>query len=267
MKSRTEQNGSQAEAETLWAAHVACPCEQSLADLLDHYLPIARGVVRDFHLYSRADLDQDDVLQVAMMGLLEALRRYDPSRGVTFRSFALRRVKGAVLDLLRKTDVLSRKEREQWGRLQSAIALHLGAHGCLPDDEALALLVGVSVEHMHMLMVRVKTVLSLDMTYPGGTEGTCGCLLDTIIDESCEGPADALVREERYETFRAAFRLLDSRAQKILYLYYYEDLTLREIGQVLELTEARICQLHAKSLLVLRAILGHHADVSGRSAR
>ncbi len=249
-----------ASEDTLWTAHLQSQSEESLADLLEHYMPIARGIVRDFHLYSRSDLDKDDVLQVAMMGLIEALKRYDPARGISFRSFATRRIKGAVLDLLRRTDVLSRLEREDWGRIQAKISSHLEQNGCLPEDEELAESLGISLERFRRLTVRVKTVLSLDMPYADNGPGAAnGCLLDTIIDEGCEGPADALIREEQYATFRAAFRQLNDREQKVLYLYYYEDLTLREIGQVMDLTEARICQIHARSLLNLRVILGHIA--------
>ena len=256
-----------AEEHALWELHVQDPSEQTLANLLAYYMPIARGIVRDFHLYDRADLDLDDVLQVAMMGLVEALQRFEPDRGIAFRSYATRRVKGAVLDLLRRTDVLSRREREDWGRIQAAITDFLGKEGRFPQDEELAQALGLSVDRLRMLTIRVKTVLSLDMAYDDKGDGKGGgCLLDTLLDESCEEPSTALIREEQYARFRAAFRRLDDREQKVLYLYYYEDLTLREIGQVMDLTEARICQIHAKSLLHLRVILGR-SKVIGESVR
>jgi RNA polymerase sigma factor FliA len=248
--------------ESLWSQFVASPSEACLAALLEHYMPMVRGIVRDFHLCDRADLDEADVLQVAMMGLVEAIHRYDPARGVLFRSFALRRIKGAVLDLLRRADVLSRRDREEWTRIQAAISAHLAEHGCMPADEELAAGMGLSLSQVQKLMVRVKSVLSLDVAFDASEDGRGGCLLDTIVDENIEAPLEAVIREERYAAFRAAFRKLDDRAQKILYLYYYEELTLREIGQIMELTEARICQIHAKSLLGLKVMLEQGQDVA-----
>lgn len=241
--------------DRLWQAYAQDPSEATTAALLEQYLPVVHGIIRNLHIYPRADLDREDFLQVAMMGLLEAIPRYDQSRGVSFRSFAARRVRGAVLDLLRKFDTLSRKEREEWQGVQSHLRDYVNTNAYMPDEETLAKKAGISLSKLQDLSLRAQSTLSLDMVYQTDSDGDGVSLADRLIDEAAKNPGGEAAQQELRTHFRSAFRMLPDREQKILYLYYYEELTLKEIGEVMELTEARICQLHAKSLLSLRALI------------
>ncbi len=243
------------ECVALWATHVAAPSEDSVARLVEFYLPMVRQTVALMSVYCRPDLDRDDLIQHAMMGLWQCIEKFDPQRQIRFRSFAMPRIRGAVLDALRRHDPLSRNDRALLKTLQDSVALFSHQHQAVPDEETLAALADIDVDRLHDLTARAQPVLSLDGIGLEDMEGNGQSLGDRLIDENAPDPRLETVRNEQGAIFRKAFKQLPSRQQKILYLYYYEDLTLKDIGAILDLTEARICQLHATALLFLKALM------------
>lgn len=237
-----------------WAAYRADPGEATAVALLEHYLPLARRTVRSMAIYTPPDMDVDDLVQHALLGLWNAVRRFDEKRGVQFEAFALPHVRGAVRDALRRHDPLSRTDRTLLKKIEQESLDQFKRHGAVPDTTALARALDLAPERVEDLLTRAQPWLSLESTRSADGQPNLS-LLETLPDEEAPSPEQETLKRERAARFREAFRQLPVRQQKILYLYYYEDLTLKDIGEALNLTEARICQVHAAGLLALRALM------------
>ena len=253
-----------ADGECLWADFRRATSEQGVIALIRHHLPMVRRVVRQLAIYQTACVDMEDLMQVALMGLWTAIDRYDGARGVPFEAYALPRIRGAVHDALRRHDPLSRTDRDALKQLKRLTQEYVQEHGEAPDEEVLASMAGMEADRMRALLVRAQPAVSLDAL---GEDGGLGSLAERLPDENAPDPRAETVRRERVARFRQAFKQLPSRQQKILYLYYFEDLTLKEVGAIMQLTEARICQIHAGALLALRAIMEAEPGQPGTSGK
>jgi len=244
--------------EALWAAFRSAPSEESVMALIEFHIPLVRRVVRQMAIYRSASIDMDDLMQHALVGLWTAIGRFDETRGVPFVAYAMPRIRGAVHDALRRQDPMTRTERDLLKKLNQISLDHLMECHEAPDEETLAGLAGLEVDRMRGLLVRAQPWISLDALMEAGN-GTFGALADRLPDERAPDPRRETMRREQIARFRTVFKQLPVRQQKILYLYYFEDLTLKEVGAITDLSEARICQLHAATLLVLKAMLtaGH----------
>lgn len=249
-----ESEVEKAAAVAVWTAFRADPSEPNAIALIQHHIPLVRRIVRQMAIYQTAFINMEDLMQHALMGLWTAIGRYDEARGVPFEAYALSRIRGAVHDALRRQDPLSRTERDVLKKLNLITQQYLEEYNEAPDEDTLADLAGLDAGKMRGLLTRAQPWISLDaqMDEEGGTFGS---LVDRLPDERAPDPRKETSRREQIARFRTAFKKLPARQQKILYLYYFEDLTLREIGTIMEVTEARICQIHAGALLALRAIL------------
>ncbi len=254
MNPTPEWEAKKKDGDVLWAAYRRNPSEANSIALIQHHVPLVRRIVRQMAIYQTAVVDLEDLMQHALMGLWTAIGRYDDARGVPFEAYALSRIRGAVHDALRRNDPLTRTERDLLKRLNQITQEHLEEGQEAPDEETLAECAGIEVEKLRALLTRAQPWISLDAMTEDG-DGGFGTLADRVPDERAPDPHRETSRHEQIERFRAAFRRLPSRQQKILYLYYFEDLTLKEIGAVMEVTEARVCQIHAGSLLTLRTLL------------
>lgn len=243
------------EAAVLWTRHCAAPTEDTVGRLVAFYLPLARQTVALMSVYCRPDFDRDDLIQHAMMGLWQSIEKFDPQRQIRFASYATPRIRGAVLDALRRHDPLSRHDRALLKTLQDCVESFCNRHQTVPDEETLAAQADIDIERLHDLTARAQPVLSLDGVGSFDEDGAGQSLGQRLVDADAPDPRVETVRHEQGAIFRKAYRRLPPRQQKILYLYYYEDLTLKEIGAILELTEARICQLHATALLYLKTLM------------
>lgn len=243
-------------AKTFWAHYQQDPCEATAVALVEHYLPLVRRTVRSMAIYTPPSMDQDDLLQHALMGLWSAIERFDHERGVRFEAYALPRIRGSVRDALRRHDPLSRTDRAFLKDMEQHTRACLEATGNLPNEEQLADALDTTVARIHDVSIRAQPWLSLDS---GGVEdaqaGDTRSFIDALPDEKSKNPEQETVKNERIQIFRRAFRRLSEQQQKVLYLYYYEDFTLKEIGTAMDLTEARICQVHAAGLLALRSLM------------
>ncbi len=222
--------------------------------LVLQYAPLVKYVIGRLAISLPAVMDHEDVLSFGTLGLLQALDRYQADRGVKFENFAILRVRGAILDALRSTDRLPRSVRQKARLLQdAAVRLHdrLGHH---PTDAELAAELGITEQQVVLLMQEASWVtVSLDsLVDRPGPEG------DGAYGLSIAGNEDVLAQVERKELLARlsnAVSELPDREQLIVALYYQEELTMREIGEVLGVSEVRVCQLHARALHRLRVSL------------
>ncbi|MFQ5572226.1 MAG: sigma-70 family RNA polymerase sigma factor, partial [Rhodothermales bacterium] len=192
---------------------------------------------------------REDLENAALLGLLQALNNYSIERETPFISYAYGRVRGALIDYLRSIDVLSQKRRRQLGQAQQAIQVLRQMLGTEPEDQDVADYLGVSLEEYHTLLVEAQSRFALSL-YENAEDQQP--VLETVPNDGAMEAFDQIDKDSMYDFVESLVSRLPERERNILALYYYENLTLREIGQILSLTEARISQILGKTLLVLR---------------
>jgi len=219
-------------------------------------LPLVRSIIGKVSVPDHLLASHEDLESVGIVGLLEALENYDPEKA-RFATHAYRRIRGNIIDYLRSIDVLSRKKRKKMGAVQEALSTLRQMMGEEPSDEDVADYMGLSLDAYHGLLRDAQCRFSLSLSHPVDDEEQT--MLDVLPND------DAKARFERFENastqayLEELIQTLPERQQTILGLYYTEDLTLREIGEVLDLSAARISQLLGKIHLTLRSKFEEHA--------
>jgi RNA polymerase sigma factor for flagellar operon FliA len=219
------------------------------------YLPLVHFVLGRLGLSQAMGAEYEDAASQGLIGLIEAVDRFDPQYGTQFSTYATLRVRGRVLDHLRSMDWLSRTARRRARTVQKAITHLWGVLQRAPTDEELAGYLEYDRPTLQRALVDSNHVIvSLDtmVASEGESEVT---LHEVLADEEQSSPAEALDDREQIELLAAALRDLPERQQLLLSLYYYDELTLKEIGEVLGVTESRVCQLHARAVMDLRGLL------------
>ncbi|SHL00720.1 sigma-70 family RNA polymerase sigma factor [Rhodothermus profundi] len=217
-------------------------------------VPLVRSLVGRLSVPDHPLVTREDLENVGLMGLLQALDSYDPQRGTPFVSYAYGRIRGALVDYLRSIDALPRERRRKLAELQQAIDTLRQTLGGEPDDQDVADYLGISLQEYHTLLTDAQRRFALSLQDTIGEDGDQS-VLETIPNEDAEKQFEAIDRASLIEYISKLIQRLPEREQNILALYYYENLTLREIAQLLGLTEARISQILGKTLLTLRTEL------------
>lgn len=234
--------------DKLWAAYM----EQGDKDadaLVAAYLPLVNRVLERIAMRLPSHVVIEDLSQVALLGLYKAILAYDPARGVPFEGYAYPRIRGAVLDELRSYDHLSRAKRGKVEQVEGVVSAWMKEYGEAPTEEEIADQLDMSVEDFHVMMDQAKPWCSLD------ADNTDNLSLHEVIADP-NGRSDAEAQQhDIQQLLREGFRHLPQREQKILYLYYFEELRLSEIAQLFNLSEARVSQLHALAVVRLRSAL------------
>jgi RNA polymerase sigma factor for flagellar operon FliA len=195
----------------------------------------------------------DDLFSAGTLGFLRAIEDYDPERGVEFSAYAVPRIRGAIFDELRRLDYLPRRVRRRLRDAQRAIEALSQRLDREPSDEEVATELGVGVEDYRKLLGEGVTLLSLDATY--GTREDGGSAFDSVEDTSSPSPVRSLELKERRAMLGRVIDGLPEKERQVLALYYYEELTMQEVGQVLGVTESRVSQIHSSAILRLRVAL------------
>ncbi|MEI6211077.1 MAG: FliA/WhiG family RNA polymerase sigma factor [bacterium] len=228
---------------------------EAMTRLMEAWEPLVHSLLARIAIRLPSHVSREDLLQAALIGLYSSIDRFKPDMENGFEAFASHRIRGAMLDELRKNDYISRGLRARLRKVESAIEESTRTNGLPPEEEQLAGMLGMSQDELTRTLDSARPWLSLDQTI--SSESTDGTILlrDIVANDQAEDPADEASREDMYRCLRKAFRSLTAREQKILYLYYYEDLRLKEIAKLFEITEGRICQIHALSILRLKAVI------------
>ena len=237
----------------LWEEYSQRPTEGLREQIVKRYLPLIKYVVGRMAVSPPPGLDYEDLLSFGVFGLLDAIDRFDLSKGFSFQTFAVPRIRGAVLDELRKCDWFSRTGREKVQRLNRAMEKVLRDKGRLQDDWVMQEMGVDEATYLEIQELASRSyVTSLDEVVP--LDDGDVSVEATLADER-EGIIERLEYESDQEQLVAAMKQLTEREQQVLSFYYYEGLSLKEIGKVLGVTESRVSQIHGRALSALRAAL------------
>ncbi|MGE5691652.1 MAG: RNA polymerase sigma factor WhiG [Pseudomonadota bacterium] len=221
------------------------------------YAPLVKYVAGRLGSGLPAHVDDDDLVSYGLLGLIGAIERFDPDRDIKFETYAIARIKGSIIDELRALDWVPRSVRSRAREIERAIADLESRLGRAPTDEEISGKLGVSVEELNESLSEIgrTSIAALDELWTVSSGGDQVALIDTIEDEQGPNPQSALDETEMREAIADAISRLPEREKLVVTLYYYEELTLREIGEVLGVTESRVSQLHTKAILRLKARL------------
>lgn len=240
--------------EQLWTDYKSTGARQARDRLIVHYSPLVKYVAARVSVGLPQSIEQADLVSYGIFGLIDAIDKFDPSRNIKFETYAIARVKGAIIDELRAIDWVPRSVRSKARAVESAYAKLEGSLLRSPSDAEVAVEMGISEKDLHQVFTQVSFVglVALDEVLGGGDRFDATTLGDTIPDKEA-GPMAVFEVEEMKQLLAAAINRLGEREKLVLTLYYYEGLTLSEIGQVLGVTESRVCQIHTKAVLQLRS--------------
>jgi RNA polymerase sigma factor for flagellar operon FliA len=223
------------------------------------YSPIVKHVAGRIASRMPPHVDLADLVAYGLVGLIEAVERYDPARGVKFESFAGLRIRGAIIDAMRSLDWVPRAVRDEAREFESTSANLLVRLQRLPTDAELATALDIDAEELDARMQRAANAQLVALDQPWGFNGSDSApttMLDFLADPASGDPADVADRANLADQVATAVLQLSGREQTILALRYHQDLTLAEIAEVFDVSESRISQIHTKSMLSLRVLLG-----------
>jgi RNA polymerase sigma factor FliA len=250
------------ETQTLWLQYRKTG-DQALRDrLILTYAPLVKYVAGRLGSGLPAHVDEGDLVSYGLLGLIGAIERYDPGRDVKFETYAIARIKGAIIDELRALDWVPRSVRSRAREIERAMTELEAKLGTAPTDEQIADKIGITVAELEESLTEIarSSIAALDELWTvSGSDGDQVALIDTIEDIEAPDPLGQLSQTEMKEAIADAIARLPEREKLVVTLYYYEELTLREIGEVLGVTESRVSQLHTKAILRLKARLAGSA--------
>lgn len=232
------------ETDQLWILFKENPNDQLRNRLIERYMPLVRS--RAERVWSRLPegIELDDLISAGTFGLMDAIAAYDLSRGVRFEAFCLRRIQGAIVDELRSMDWVPRMVRSKATKLNDAYkSLEVGL-GRKPSDQEIADHLGIPAEELHQLFAETHSVniASLDKSWSDNDGSKEIREIDILADRRSEDPTERLAKVDLIRTFTKG---LTKTERLIVILYYYEEMTMREIGATLELSESRVSQMHS----------------------
>ena len=246
--------------DELWRSYKAEGDPRLREQLILHYSPLVKYVAGRVGVGLPANVEQADFVSSGVFGLIDAIEKFDPARAIKFETYAISRIRGAIIDELRALDWIPRSVRQKARAVERAYATLELTLRRTPSDPEVALEMGIALEDLHTIFSQLSlaNVVALDeLLNPGGDGDGSGrvSLVDTLEDTAADNPVEVAESRELRRLLARAINTLPEREKTVVSLYYYEGLTLAEIGQVLGVTESRVSQIHTKAVLQLRAKL------------
>jgi RNA polymerase sigma factor for flagellar operon FliA len=239
-------------AQQALKAYSSCQKQSREDDLIVRYLPLVYRIVGKVVSYLRPPLSREDLISAGMVGLVKAARDYDASRDAEFKTYAYIRIRGAVIDEMRSWSFTPPNVRRQFEQAQDVSRRVLEKDGFLPSDEELAGKLGIGLDKMYRMFetARAKHFISLS-----GMDDDSLMLGQTLSGGDSHRPEQSMEREELIENLTAAIGKLSEKHRQVIVLYYNKELTMKQVAEVLEVTESRVSQLHAGALFRLSVLL------------
>ena len=245
------------ELGALWDAFKGSASDEARERLILHYAPLVKYVASRVATGLPASVEQADLVSYGVFGLIDALQKFEPGRGNKFETYAIPRIKGAIIDELRAMDWVPRSIRFKAREIEKA---HSDLEAMLkrqPTEAEMAERLGISRSELHDVVSQISfvSVLALDeLVSVGADRGEQVSLIDTLADKHLD-PTSGVESQETRGLLAAAINSLSEREKIVVTLYYFEGLTLAEIGEILGVTESRVCQIHTKAVGGLRGQL------------
>ena len=225
--------------------------------LAEKYAPLVKYVAGKVAIGMPQNVEFDDLVSYGSFGLLDAIEKFDPDRDIKFKTYAMTRIRGAVFDELRSIDWIPRSIRQKAKQLEETIAMLENKMGHTVDDEDIAKELNISTDELQSLLTKISgtSIISLNDIWYLGDDNDEVSFMETLESPANLNPDSLIEKEEIKAVIVEAIKQLPDKEKKVIVLYYYEDLTLKEIGEVLDVTESRISQLHTKAIMRLRGKL------------
>ncbi len=217
---------------------------------LVEFTPLVKRIARHMMAKLPASVEVDDLIQAGMIGLLDAISRYEGSYGRQFESYAVQRIRGSILDELRESDWLPRSLRKKMRQIEVAMRVLEQRLGCPPSEQELATELNITLDEYHEAMQEVRG--SQLIYYEDFQEEDEDHFLDRLNSESDNGPLEILLDKKLRESLVTAIGNLPQREKMVMGMHYEQEMNLREIGEVLGVSESRVCQIHAQAIVRLR---------------
>ena len=221
------------------------------------YAPLVKYVAGKVAVGMPGSVEFDDLVGYGVFGLFDAIEKFDPSKHVKFKTYAVTRIRGAIFDELRSNDWVPRSIRQKAREVEDAVRRLEAALGRAATDAELAREMNLSLKEFQQLLLKISstTVMSLNDLWHSSDDNDRISIVESVESPASMNPDVIVEKNEIKRVMLEALRELPEKEQRVLVLYYYEELTLREIGEVLEVTESRVSQLHTKAIIRLRAKL------------
>ena len=252
---------SEAEKKKLWDEYGKTRSPEVKEKIIIEYAPLVKVVAGRLSMYLGYNVEYEDLVSYGIFGLIDAIDKFDCLKEVKFETYASLRIRGAILDQIRKMDWIPRTIRQKQKKIDAAIKEIEAKCGRSATDEEIAASLGISNDEYidWQSQMKVTNVVSLNEFLEQGSEIPS----DNNYNRNAQfdGPEEVIERDELKRILAEALELLTEKEQKVILLYYYEDLTLKEISSILEVSESRISQLHTRALQKMKTKLGNYMGI------
>lgn len=248
-----------AEREQLWEEFFKNPSAELREQIIIEYAPLVKIVAGRLSMYLGYNVEYDDLVGYGIFGLIDAIDKFDINKEVKFETYASLRIRGSILDQIRKMDWIPRTVRQKQKKIDEAIRKIETETGKNAQDEEIARELGVSEEELTnwQSQLKVTNLVSLNEYVDQGLEP----VMDARGNSHFAQPEDAIAEEELKKMLAQSLEVLTEKERKVITLYYYENLTLKEISNILEVSESRVSQLHTKALTKMKKIMGPYMEI------
>ena len=243
----------------LWKEYMSTKNSEIRDKIILEYAPLVKIVAGRLSIYLGYNVEYDDLVGYGIFGLIDAIDKFDYDKGVKFETYASLRIRGAILDQIRKMDWIPRSLRQKQKKMEAAISKIETQYGRPAKDEEIASELGIETEELinWQGQAKITNIISLDEFVEAAGEKE----VNVIKSNSYEQPESIALRNEIKQQLMDSLEKLTDKERKVILLYYYEELTLKEISRILEVSESRVSQLHTKALQKMKVKLGDYMEI------
>ena len=245
--------------DKLWKDYQKKPTRELREQLIIEYSQLVKLVAGRLSMYLGHNVEYDDLVSYGIFGLIDAIDKFDADKNVKFETYASLRIRGSILDQIRKMDCIPRTVRQRQRKLDEAVKQIEAQTGRNASDDEIAQVLGISPDELlnWQSQLKVSNLVSMTEFEENGTEPA----MDTTYNSHFTQPEEVVEKEELKKTLVEALDALTEKERRVIELYYYEEMTLKEISKILEVSESRVSQLHTKSLIKMKKIMGPYIDI------